>query len=290
MSFVLILQTVMPVFLIVLAGFIIGKYKKISTQPFIDLIVYLAGPFLIITSISNSDINLSDFLLITLAASSVILISFLLIFIILKTTKSEKKGLYLPMSFGNTGYLGYPICLFAFGIAGLSRAVVYDMINSLFLFSIGIWIIHHKNGLKEAFKVPLIYAVVIGLLLNLLKITIPEMLFKPMEMIGMIAIPLALLVLGYKLTEIKIRTLKTAFFASLFRIIIGFVIAFVIIKLFSITGLVRDVILIESAMPAAVMSIILSEKYKRDSELVASVVFITTIISVFSIPIILSIL
>ena len=114
------------------------------------------------------------------------------------------------MSIGNTGYLGYPVALFAFGIAGLSRAVVFDMISSLFLYSLGIYIIHHKNEIKEIFKVPLIYAVIIGLLFNLLKIKTPEIIFKPIEMIGLITIPLALLVLGHKLTELKITSAKTA--------------------------------------------------------------------------------
>ena len=152
-----------------------------------------------------------------------------------------------------------------------------------------------KNGsqkcffkdLKEAFKLPLIYAVIVGLALNIFKIKIPEIIFKPMEIIGMIVIPLALLILGYKLTEIKIQTVRTAFFASLFRIIGGFIIAFLIIKLFSISGLVRNIILIEAAMPAAVMSIILTSKYSKDPELVASIVFISTLISLISIPLVL---
>jgi len=191
------------------------------------------------------------------------------------------------MTIGNTGYLGYPVALFAFGIAGLSRAVVYDMIGSLFLFSLGIYIIHRKNEIKEIFKIPLIYAVVIGLVFNLLKIPIPEIIFKPIEMIGMITIPLALLVLGYQLTEIKINSAKIAFLASLFRIIGGFLAAMLIINIFSITGLVKNIVLIQAAMPSAVMTMILTAKYKRDASLVASIVLITTVLSIFTIPLIL---
>lgn len=290
MAFGLIIQTVIPVFLIILLGFIIGKYKKINTQPFINLIVYIAGPCLIFSSVSRSDINLADFSIIALAASGVILFLALIIFIIFKLTKSKKTGLYLPMTIGNTGYLGYPVALFAFGIAGLSRAVVYDMINSLFLFSLGIYLIHHKNEIKEMFKLPLLYAVVIGLLFNLLKIPVPDIIFKPIEMIGTITIPLALLVLGCQLTKIKISSAKTALLASLFRVVGGFLVALLIVKLFSITGLVRNIILIQAAMPSAVMTMILTAKYKRDSSLVASVVLMTTILGIVTIPLILWIL
>jgi len=282
-----ILQVVLPVFLVIAVGYIIGKYKKINIQPLVDLIVYIAGPCLIFSSITKSDINLTDFFTIALAAVGIILISISLVFIIFKITKSKKTGLYLPMTIGNTGYLGYPVALFAFGIAGLSRAVVYDMMGSLILYSFGIYIINHKDGIKEMFKLPLLYAVIIGLSFNLLKIPVPQSIFKPIEMIGMITIPLALLILGYKLTEIKISSAKIAFLASLFRIIGGLLVAFLIIRLFSITGLVRNIILIQAAMPSAVMSMILCQKYRRDPDLVASVVFISTLLSIITIPLIL---
>jgi predicted permease len=282
-----ILQTVIPVFLIILLGYVIGKYKKINIQLMIDLIVYLAGPCLIFSSMSRSDINLTDFFTIALAASGVILAMAFLSFIIFKITKTKKVGLYLPMTIGNTGYLGYPVALMAFGIAGLSRVVVYYTIDSLFLFSIGIFIIHHKNEFMEMFKTPLIYAVVVGLLFNLLKISIPDLIFKPIEMIGMITIPLALLTLGYKLAGIKISSAKTAFFASLFKIIGGFLVGLLIVRLFSLTGLVRNIVLIQAAMPSAVMTMVLTSKYKRDASLVASVVFVSTLLSIITIPLVL---
>ncbi len=282
-----VLQIVLPVFLIILVGYVTGNFKKVNVQLMVDLIVYIAGPCLIFSSVSRSDINLTDFFTIALVAAGVILILAFLVFIILKLTKSKRIGLYLPMTIGNSGYLGYPVALFAFGMAGLSRAVVYDMTNSLILYSLGIYTIHHKNEIKEMFKIPLLYAVVIGLFFGILKIPVPELIFKPIEMIGMITIPLALLVLGYKLTAIKIDSAKIAFFASLFRIIGGFLVALLIIKLFSISGLVKNIVLIQAAMPSAVMTMILCQKYRRDASLVASIVLITTLLGIVTIPLIL---
>jgi len=285
-----LLQTVIPVFSIILVGYAIGKIKKLDIQTLIDVIVYISGPCLIFASIAGSDINLTDFTIIAVSALTIILIMALFVSLTLKITNSDKKGLYLPMVFGNTSYLGYPVALFAFGMDGLSRAVVYDMMNSLVIFSLGIYIVHHKNEIQEAFKVPLLYAVVIGLLFNLLKIPVPHVLFQPIEMVGMITIPLALLVLGYKLTEIKISAAKIALLASVFRLLGGFLVAFLLIKLFSIDGLVKNIIVLQAAMPSAVMSMILSAKYERDASLVASVVLITTVLSMLSIPLILSII
>jgi len=285
-----ILNTVIPVFLIIAIGFIIGKKRKIDVQPIVDLIIYIAGPSLIFVSLAKSNIELNDFLTMVIVTVVFTSILWLLAYIIFKITKSKNYGLYLPMAHGNTGYLGWPIALFAFGIAGLSRAVIFDAVASVFLFSLGIYVVHRRNELKEIFKIPLIYALILGFLFNFFKIPVPKMAFSALEMIGMITIPAALLVLGYKLTEIKLKSAKIAFLASLFKIGIGFLVAFLIVALFSITGITRDIILLEASMPSAVFTMILCQKYKRDAALVASTVLISTIISIFTIPLILSIL
>jgi predicted permease len=287
-----LVQTVLPIFLIIAVGYAIGTRRnvEVDVQPFIDLIVYVAGPCLIFASIARSDINLTDFTTIAGAALAIVLIMTLVAFLIFNLTRSDKKGLYLPLVFGNTSYLGYPVALFAFGMAGLSRAVVFDMINSLVIFTLGIYIVHQRNEIREAFKIPLLHAVIVGLVVNLLNIPVPDVIFTPIEMIGMITIPLALLVLGYKLTEIKLTAVKVAVLASVFRILGGFLVALAIIELLSIEGMVRDIILLQAAMPSAVMGMILAAKYDRDASLVASVVLITTVLSLISIPLILAML
>ncbi|MCK5282685.1 MAG: AEC family transporter [Nanoarchaeota archaeon] len=286
-AIVSVLNTVIPVFLIILLGFLIGRKKQINIQPIIDLIVYIAGPSLIFTSMSRSEISISDFSAIFFAATLIIIILGSLFFFILKITKSKKVGLYLPAVIGNTGYLGYPVALFAFGNLGLSHAIVYDMANSLFIFSLGIYIVHHKNEFKEILKVPLIYAVVFGVLFNIFQIHVPDAVFKPMEMIGAITIPAALLILGYKLTEIRLSKIKIALLVSLFKVVGGFIVGLTIISIINIEGTLRNIILIQSAMPSAVMSMILTHKYGRDSDLAASVVLISTVMSIITIPLIL---
>ena len=283
----LVLNTVIPVFSIIGLGYILGKKKKIDTKPVIDFLVYITGPALIITSISKSTLNINDFGLIFLAASLVIIIQGILMFFILGLRKSKKKGIYLPTVIGNTGYLGYPIALFAFGTLGLSSAIVYDMTNSLFIFSIGIYIVHHKNAFSEMFKLPLIYAVVFGLLINIFKMPIPNVLFKPLEMIGAVTIPVALILLGYRLTEIRVRDTKKAFMASGFRIAGGFVIGIIIAHLLDLSGTIRNIVILQSAMPSAVMSMILTHKYGSDAELSASIVLISTMFAIITIPLIL---
>ncbi len=283
-----LVQTVIPIFTVILVGYAIGRRHNVDVQPYLGLIVYLAGPCLIFSSVSRSTISLTDFTLLAGAALAIIFCMSALAFLILKLTRSSKKGLYLPLVFGNTSYLGYPVALFAFGMDGLARAVIYDMMNSLVIFSLGIYAIQHRNELREVVRIPLLYAVVIGLAVNLLHLPVPELVFKPIELIGMITIPLALLVLGYKLTEIKLSAVSTALLASLFKLGGGLLVALAIVHLLALDGLARNVILLQAAMPSAVMGMILAAKYDRDASLVASVVFMTTVLSIISIPLILA--
>lgn len=285
-----VLEVLVPVFSIILLGYVIARIKRFELQTLMDLIVYLAAPCLIFSSLARSELNLTDLTTIAGVAFGVILSLTLLASLMMKLTHSTKRGLYLPLVFGNTSYLGYPVALLAFGMDGLSRAVVYDLCNSLMLFSLGMYLLDAEQGLREASRLPLLYAVILGLVVNRLKVSIPEVLFMPLEMVGMITIPTALLVLGYQLRAIPPRATFIAFLASVYRILGGFLVAFVLLELLAIEGMVREVILLQAAMPSAVLSMILAGKYNRDPSLVASVVLVSTLLSVLSIPLILAFL
>src|SRR3989338_7190741 len=106
-------------------------------------------------------------------------------------------------------------------------------------------------------------------------------------MIGSITIPLALIILGYKLANIKITNLKISLIASLLKIFGGALIAFLVVLIMKIDGELAKVIILQASMPAAVMSMILCHKYKRDADIVTSIVMLSTLLSVITIPIII---
>ncbi|MDA1196384.1 MAG: AEC family transporter [Nanoarchaeota archaeon] len=283
-----ITQTLLPTFLIILVGYLIGKKRKVDLVPFTDLIIYITGPALIIFSIAKSTLDLKNAANISISSFLVILGMGTITAIILKLTKSKKRGLYLPITVGNTGFLGLPLALFAFGNEGLARAIVYDITNAILIFTVGIYLISNHSDFKEVFKIPLIYAAILGVILNLTKTTIPSTIATPLEMIGLTTIPLALMILGYNLTKIKITSLKTTVGASLLRILGGFTLAFIITSFLGLQGIDRGIVLILAAQPSSMMSMILCKKYDQDAELAASIVFVSTLISIITIPLILT--
>jgi len=161
------------------------------------------------------------------------------------------------------------------------------------MFTLGVFITsakHWRESIKEVFRVPPIYGALLGLVLNLFNVTVPELIIKPLDFIGLMAIPLVLLVLGYNISKVKITSLPTTLLSSFLRVGIGLVFGFLAVNLFNLTGLLRSIVILDSAMPAAAISSVLATKYENEAELVSSVVLITTIASLVIIPFLLYVL
>ncbi|MBW2980194.1 AEC family transporter [Candidatus Woesearchaeota archaeon] len=282
-----ILNTVVPVFLIILISYLIDKKKKINLDPLIDIVIYIATPCLVFSAIQKHELVLTNFFKIALSAIVVVLASGLIGHFVLKLLKIKKKELLLPMMFMNSGNMGYPINLFAFGALGLSMAGKFDVFNALLVFSLGVYIAKKKASIKEVFKLPLVYAAVLGIIFALFKLQLPTIIMRPIDLVAGAAIPLQLIILGMSLTKVDLKDLKLAFFGSAYRIGVGFALGLIMVSILKPETLPRNVILLESAMPSALFSVILAQKYNRDAGLVASTVLISTILSVLTISVIL---
>jgi hypothetical protein len=282
-----ILQVVLPVFLIIGLGALIGKLKKLDMDCFVFIIMYVTAPFLIISSLQKSDIKIAEFSSMIFYTLLIIISLWLVSILIIKFFKIKEKGLQLPMIFGNSGYLGFPVALFAFGAIGLSYTVIYSAMEVMLLMSFGIYLAKGKHDFKEMFRIPLIYAVILALFFNIINYKLPSVLSVPVDMIGQATIPLALIVLGYRLTKIKVNHFRKAFLAVIVKMGAGFLIALSIVKLFSLTGVIKNILILQAAMPSAVLTMVITYKYRRNQDLVASVVFIGTLMSIITIPLVL---
>lgn len=162
MPFLSVLEIVTPVFASIGVGYLFAKYKKISLEPLIELLLYITIPALVIHSLSTNRIDTNDLFLISLAALFVVLGIGFISFIYLKLTgQGSKKGFYITTMFMNSGNIPFPLALLAFGSIGLTKALIFYMAISLLFYSLGIFIIKGKNGLTEIFKFPLIWKSVV---------------------------------------------------------------------------------------------------------------------------------
>jgi predicted permease len=196
------------------------------------------------------------------------------------------RGFALPALFMNAGNMGIPLAFFAFGQAGLQRATLMFVIITFLQYSLGIYILHGRGNWRESFRLPLIYAAVAGLLVNLAQVKIPEILLQPVAMLGQATIPIMLISLGYRLHEVEGLQWGHALGGAFVRIFGGFAAAHIAVSLIGAEGVNRQVLLLYGSLPAAVINFVLTEKYRQDPALAASIVVISTFVSILTIPVV----
>lgn len=288
-----ILNIVLPTFIVIFIGFVFGRIKKVDMSAVVDISIYIALPALAFTAMLEKKIILQDALKVWASALIIMIGCGITAWIIFKIIRQKHSGLYIPISIMNTVNIPFPIIYMAFGSEGLFAATLFYIPSALLVYSWGVYTAskkHWKESIKEIFKVPLIYAALLGLILNLSGITVPKLIIDPLNFIGLMAIPLILIILGHNLSKVKIKSLPTTFLASFLRMGMGLLLGIAVVYLFNLQGIFRAVVILDAAMPAAVFSSVLATKYKNEADLVSSVVFVTTVISLITIPLLLMIL
>ena len=281
------LAPVIPVFLLIATGFVFAHWKKINLTSVTEIIVYLGTPSLVFSSLAGKPLFATD--IAVLSAGILLIFAIVGFFIRLYFLVSgfSSRGFALPTLFMNAGNMGIPLALFAFGQAGLQRAMLMFVIITFLQYSLGIYILNGRGNWTEIFRLPLIYAALAGLSVNLAQISLPEVLLRPIIMLGQATIPIMLISLGYRLHEVESLQWGHALGGALARIGGGFAAANLAVHLIGAEGVNRQVLLLYGALPAAVVNFVLTEKYRQDPALAASIVVISTFISIFTIPVVL---
>ena len=278
------LAPVIPVFLLVAAGFLFAHWKKISLTAVTEIIVYLGTPSLVFGSLASKPLQPADIAVLFTGILIIFAAVGLLIRLYFFCFRFHSRGFALPTLFMNAGNMGIPLALFAFGQAGFQRATLMFVMITFLQYSLGIYILNRHSNWTEIFRLPLIYAAVAGLCVNLAQIEIPELLLQPVTMLGQATIPIMLISLGYRLHQVESLQWGHALGGALLRIVGGFVSANIAAHWIGAEGVNRQVLLLYGSLPAAVVNFILTEKYRQDPGLAASIVVLSTLISVVTVP------
>src|SRR6266545_3488328 len=276
------LSPVIQVFMLILCGFVFAQWKRINLRS----IVYLGTPSLVFSSLAGKPLFAGDIavlfggILIIFAAVGLLIRLYFFFF------HFSSRGFALPSLFMNAGNMGIPLALFAFGQAGLQRATLMFVMLTLLQYSLGIYILSGRGNWTEIFRLPLIYAAIAGLICNLTQIQIPELLLQTVVMLGQATIPIMLISLGYRRHDVASLQWGHALGGALLRIFGGFAAANIAVNLTGAAGVNRQVLLLYGALPAAVVTFVLAEKYPQDPGLAASIVVISTLTSILTIPIV----
>jgi predicted permease len=278
------LSPVIPVFFLAALGFVFARWKKINLGSLTEIIVYLGTPSLVLTSLASKPLYAGDVAVILCGIVAIYAGVGLFIWLYFLVFRFHSRGFALPVLFMNAGNMGIPLALFAFGQAGMQRATLIFVIATCLQYSIGLYILNGRSNWLETFRLPLIYAALAGLLINVLALRIPELLIQPLSMLGQATIPLMLVTLGYRLYDVESLQWGHALGGALLRIGGGFVAANLAVMLIGAEDINRQVLLLYGCLPSAVVNFVLTEKYRQDPALAASIVVLSTLLSVITIP------
>lgn len=277
-----------PVFICAAIGFIWEKRKlPFDLDQITPLVVNVGTPALVLSTLTKAGLTMES-LSVALGYGVLLHLSTGLIGLILLLAMKKDLPSFTPtFIFGNTGNMGLPLCLFAFGQDGLALAIAIFAITASSQFTIGLAIASGTFSPKKLAASPMVWAVLIAILLIWQDITLPLFLANTITLVGDFTIPLMLISLGVSLARLKVRQFGLSIFLSVARMLTGVFVGVAIVEIFDLTGILRGVIIVQAAMPAAVTNYLLATYYRRDAESVASIVVITTVISFAILPFIL---
>ncbi|MBD1143236.1 AEC family transporter [Pelagibacterales bacterium SAG-MED33] len=286
--YIKIFEVIFPVFFVIGVGYYLGKKNPKFDTNFITVFAGNIGtPAMIFYTVTTTGITLNIFIHYFVYALLMIggfaLIGLILLFLLRKDLSMELPPLILP----NTGNMGIPICLFAYGTEGLGIASAVASVIILFHFTLGIFLAKKKFSLDVVVKSPPVYAIIISVIFLLFQIQTPLFLENTTFLLTYATIFLVLMSLGIALTKLKF-SLKDSILLSFCRVILGPIIAFIIIYYFNLSGFAAGVLLIQSAMPSAILNYLVGSMYspKKIVDSIASTIVVSTIMSFFTIPIV----
>ncbi len=184
--------------------------------------------------------------------------------------------------------MGIPICLFAYGTSGMGIAAAISSVIVILHFTLNIFLASKKFDILVIIKSPSFYAILITVGFLYFEIEMPTFVLNTVMLLGYAMIVMILMSLGIALTQLKVFSLKNSIITSIGRVIFGPIIGFFIIKTFNLSGFAAGVLLIQSSMPSAILTYLIASMYspKKVVDNIASTVVVSTVMSIFTVPII----
>ncbi len=287
--YIKLFEVLFPVFFIVGIGYYLGKKNPNFDTTFItNYSANFGAPALFIFAITSSGVTYSlfseYFIYSIIALSCFAFTGIIFLFFMKKDISRELPPFFLP----NTGNMGIPICLFAYGTLGMGVAAAISSLVVLLHFTANIFLASKKFDIRIILKSPSTYAVIVAVSFLYFDMEMPKLVLNTVMLLGYAMIVMILMSLGVSLTQLKVFSLKSSLISSVGRVIIGPIIGFFIIKIFNLSGFAAGVLLIQSSMPSAILTYLIASMYspKEIVDNISSMIVVSTLMSLITVPII----
>ena len=293
--FIIFRESVFPIFLIIVIAVTFDKLFKPDTAQISNLALYAFAPVFVFDSLLGHQISFIDFgqpALFMLFLTAALLVLGYAVSILLKLRGGEKTSFILACSMMNVGNFGLPLIYFAYGEGAIAYSVIFFIVFNIPLTTLAIYLSSDKASIREAladiFKIPILYAMLLALLFCFLEIRLPVFLNKGIELFSQGTIPLFIVVAGLQLSNISLAWAKRFILVILAGVIIRLIasplLALPITNMLGISGVEQSVAVVQTSTPAAILPLIYAIRFKKSPELLACIIFFTTLISGITLP------
>lgn len=298
-EFIVIMRDIiLPVFIVMGIGFLLQRKFSLDVQTLARLNIYYVVPAFIFVRLYETDIPWNMFFKIVVFAGLLVAILYVLSMLtgtLLRLDTRRKVTFTNSVIFYNSGNYAVPVndLVFRGDPFAMSIQVIVLMFQNIFIFSYGIFSLQSMDTgkLRAAigyFKMPVMYAMLLGLSMNALDLSVPEFVWVPVNYIADGMIALALLTLGAQVAQLKLTAgLKTVYYSLTLRLLVSPLVALGLIFFFGMSGVTAQALLIASSMPTAVNSAVIAQEYENHPDMAAQIVLFSTIASAFTVSLVI---
>lgn len=283
--FVRILEVIFPVIAVVGVGAWAGRRHQpemaVANQLNMDYFI----PAMVFVVLAAGDFQVSEYAWLAAGAAFSIFASGLIGYFSARALNEAPKTLALPIMINNSGNLGIPLAMLAFGQTGVAAAVVLFLVSNIIHFTIGPWVLDHQARISAVGKTPVVIAAAAGLVCNVVGIHIWQPLLIALRMLGDISVPLMLFALGVRLCDVRFSESRAALIAAVVRPVAGMLSGAFAGWALSLPEALTAQLILFGALPPAVMNYMFAERYNQEPQKVASIVMIGNIAGLVFIPI-----
>jgi malate permease and related proteins len=283
-----ILQIILPVFAIVAAGYVYGRVARPDVDAANRMNLDVFVPALVLAALSRRDFDLAANGGLVLGAVAVVLGSGIAGLVVARLLRVDVRTFVPPMMFNNSGNMGLPLALLAFGEQRLPAAVAMFVTTNLLHVTLGLHVLRGRARVLHVLRSPIVVATVAGVGLSAAAVRLPGWTSVALEMVGAVALPLMLFTLGIRMATTTLEGWHAGVAGALVRPIAGLAVALGVGPLLGLGAVQQGMLTLYASLPPAVMNFLFAEQYRQEPQKVASIVLLGHVVSLVAVPLALA--
>jgi len=290
-------RVILPVFITVAIGFIAQHFLRLDLKTLSRFALYVLVPCMVFTAMARTTIALIEFsqIVIFYVIASALLYGISEIAArALRLDSAAASSFHIAILFTNCVNVGFPILLLAYDASAVERGLIYMILMQIVLQTFGVYLAARGNAnwrdaARRVAQMPGMYALALGLAVNAFALPIPATLFDPLKLVGDSILPFLLVVLGMQLAEVNLRgQWLVASVATFIRLVVAAIISIGVANAMGLQGITRNALILENSMPTAIFGVALAQEFDTAPDLITTVVFISTLASMFTLTVLLA--